>query len=588
LFKTLKQEWIDLSIRSPIVAVLGHVDHGKTLLLDKVRGTTIADKEAGKITQHVGASFIPTETIQKRCGKLLEKYNFKLTIPGLLFIDTPGHEAFTNLRKRGGSIADLAVLIIDATQGIQAQTKEAIEILKTYKTPFIVAANKIDLINGWIPNPNSCSLDTMKKQRDFVQQHLDEKIYKIIGQLGEMGFNSDRFDRITELTENIIIVPTSAKTGEGLPELLMFLAGLSQKYMEQKLHIDQESPGKGTVLEVKEIKGLGITIDVILYEGCIKQGDTIAVAGKNGVIITKARGVLQPEPLEEIRDPRKTFKSIKKVYAAAGVKIAAPGLEEALSGSPFIVVENEEKAKQEIEKELETFKIEKETTGTIIKTDALGSLEAIVNLLSKTEIPIKKADVGQVTKKDVLEADSIRKENIYLGVIFAFNTKVSEDAQEEAAKLKIPIFQSDIIYRLEEEYEEWKKQEETKEKKERLTKYIYPAKLKILPGCVFRASRPAVVGVEVIQGIIKQKYPLMNEDGKPIGKIQSIQDSNKTVEKAEKGMQVAISIEGATVGKNIYENQEIFTDIPTSQIYELIEKVEEKELIKQIKRIKGV
>jgi len=363
LFKTLKQEWIDLSIRSPIVAVLGHVDHGKTLLLDKVRGTTIADKEAGKITQHVGASFIPTETIQKRCGKLLEKYNFKLTIPGLLFIDTPGHEAFTNLRKRGGSIADLAVLIIDATQGIQAQTKEAIEILKTYKTPFIVAANKIDLINGWIPNPNSCSLDTMKKQRDFVQQHLDEKIYKIIGQLGEMGFNSDRFDRITELTENIIIVPTSAKTGEGLPELLMFLAGLSQKYMEQKLHIDQESPGKGTVLEVKEIKGLGITIDVILYEGCIKQGDTIAVAGKNGVIITKARGVLQPEPLEEIRDPRKTFKSIKKVYAAAGVKIAAPGLEEALSGSPFIVVENEEKAKQEIEKELETFKIEKETTG---------------------------------------------------------------------------------------------------------------------------------------------------------------------------------------------------------------------------------
>ncbi len=574
-------------IRSPIITVLGHVDHGKTFLLDRIRGTSIAAKEAGAITQHVGASFIPTDVIKQKCGELLEKYKFELKIPGLLFIDTPGHEAFTNLRKRGGSTADLAVLVIDITQGVQPQTKEAIEILKLNKVPFIVAANKIDLINGWISNEEEMFLKTFKKQREQVKQLLDEGIYKLMGQLSEFGFDSDRFDRVSDLTKQVLIIPVSAKTGEGIPELLLFLAGLSQKFMKNKLEIDEEKPAKGGVLEVKEVQGLGMTIDAIIYDGCLKKDDKIAVGGKNGVIITKIRALLVPQPLEEIRDPRKKFKTVDKVYAAAGVKIAAPGLEEALAGSPLRVIKgNEEEVKKEIESELRELRIEKQIDGVIIKADALGSLEAIVMLLENKGVPVKKADVGAVSKKDVIEAESVRKRNRYLGVIFAFNTNVMEEAREEARKTEVKIFESKVIYQLEEDYEKWRKEEEEREKEEELQKYIFPAKIKILPGFVFRASKPAVVGVEVIDGVIKSSYPLMNDRGKVIGTIQSIQEKNQSITKAEKGMKVAVSIQGAVVGRNINEGDILYTAIPKDQVYEMLSKFKKYlELIKEIKNI---
>lgn len=575
-----------MTVRSPIVVVLGHVDHGKTLLLDKVRGTAIAAKEPGAITQHVGASFIPTDVVKERCKDLLKKYGFKLNIPGLLFIDTPGHEAFTNLRKRGGSIADLAILVIDVTQGIQPQTIESIKILKIYKTPFIIVANKIDLINGWIKNKNQCYTDTFEKQRDFVQQELEKKLYGLIGELTKYGFDSDIFTNVEDPTKQILIIPTSAKTGEGIPELLIFLAGLSQKFMEKKLHIDMEKSAKGSVLEVKEVTGLGMTIDVIIYEGCVKVGDEIAVAGFDGVFVTKIRALLQPAPLEEIRDPRKKFKNVKKIYAAAGLKIAAPELEKTIPGSPFLVVKDKKKAVKIIEEELESIKIKKESLGVIVKTDALGSLEALVDFLSKSGIPVRSADVGMVTKKDLLEAETVKNSNRYLGVLFAFNTKIPQDVLNEAKKNMIKVFQSDIIYKLEEDYVDWKKDEEKLEKEEKLTKYIYPAKVIILPGYVFRQSKPAIVGVEVLGGILKSRTPLMNSDGEIVGRVQSIQEQNQSIKKAEVGMQVAVSIEDATVGRQIDEKEILYTAVPIKQIYELLDTFEDKELIQEIKKIR--
>ena len=575
-----------MSLRSPIVTVLGHVDHGKTTLLDKIRGTTIATKEAGAITQHVGASFIPTEAIKKQCKKLLKKYKLKLTIPGLLFIDTPGHEAFTNLRKRGGSIADIAVIVIDINQGIQPQTKESIEILKINKVPFLIAANKIDLINGWNSQPEKTIIESINTQRDFVQEIVEQKIYKIVGKLSEQGINSERYDRVTDRTKEAMIIPISAKTGEGIEELLLTLAGLSQKYMLKRLDINKEKHAKGTVLEVKEATGLGTTIDVIIYEGKIKQGDTIAIAGKNKPFTTKVRALLKPAPLEEIRDTGKKFKSVKEVHAAAGVKISAPGLEEAIAGSPLIIKDNADEALEEVKKEVEKIEIETKEEGVIIKTDALGSLEAIEELFKKNSIPIRKAEVGAINKKDLTEAETIKKQNRYYAIIFAFNTKVPEEIRQEANKNGIKIFESKVIYKLEEDYKEWLKKEKKKEKEEQLNQYIYPAKLKILPGHIFRISKPAVVGVEVLAGTIKSNYPLMNLNGEKIGKIKSIQRENQKVDKAEKTDKVAISIEGATAGKNIKEKDILFTAIPRKQIYQIEDKIEDKELIKEIKKIK--
>ncbi|NYZ79870.1 translation initiation factor IF-2 [Candidatus Micrarchaeota archaeon] len=575
-----------MTVRSPIVVVLGHVDHGKTMVLDRIRGTAVAAREAGAITQHVGASFIPVDVFEKKCGELLKKYKFELNIPGLLFIDTPGHEAFTNLRKRGGSVADLAVLVVDITQGVQQQTREAISILKNNKVPFIVAANKIDLIDGWQAHENTCSGDTIKSQRAFVQEHLDKKIYNLVGQLAEDGFDSERFDRVTDITKQVLIIPISAKTGEGMQELLMFLAGLSQKFMSKKLNIDDKSPAKGVVLEVKETTGLGMTIDAIIFEGCLKTGDIIALAGRNGAFTTKIRALLSPAPLEEIRDTKKKFTSMQKVYAAAGIKIAAPKLEDAISGSPLMVTTDEKKSIDEINKEIRSVLIQKETEGAVLKTDALGSLEAIAKLFEQSGIAIRRADVGAVSKKDVLEAETVRNSDRYLGVVFAFNTHVNEDAANEAKSSGVPIFASNVIYKLEEDYKAWKKDEEKREKIDQLSKYVYPAKIIILPGYVFRECKPAVVGVEVLAGIIKARQPLMNENGETIGHIQSLQEKNKTIEKAEKGAQVAVSIEGATVGRNIKEGQTLYTAVPIEQLYELMDVLDEKELLKEIKKIR--
>ncbi|MFH1235211.1 MAG: translation initiation factor IF-2, partial [Candidatus Diapherotrites archaeon] len=318
-------------IREPIISVLGHVDHGKTTFLDKIRGTALAEREAGRITQHIGATEVPIETIKELSGSLMARFGFSLNIPGLLFIDTPGHEAFTNLRKRGGSIADLAVLIVDLTQGFQNQTIEAIEILRSYKTPFIVGATKIDRLKEWNSKEGSF-LENLKNQSSGAEHELDEKVYALVTSLFKYGFESERIDRCEDFTKQVPIVPVSSISGEGIPEILMLLAGLSQKFLKKELEVSEKEEMKGTVLEVKEEKGFGATADVILYHGQIRTGNDIVLGGKNGIIKTKVRALLKPMPLEEMRDTKKKFVKVKEAIAACGVKIAAPGLDEALAG----------------------------------------------------------------------------------------------------------------------------------------------------------------------------------------------------------------------------------------------------------------
>ncbi|MCX8158534.1 MAG: translation initiation factor IF-2 [Candidatus Diapherotrites archaeon] len=542
------------AIRKPIIVVLGHVDAGKTKLLDRIRGTAIAEKEAGGITQHIGATEVPTEVIRRISGKLIEKYGFKIKIEGLLFIDTPGHEAFTNLRRRGGSIADLAILVVDINKGLEPQTKEAIAIARQYKTPFIVAANKIDTIRGWQTSELPFS-ENIKKQTDDCQRTLDEKIYKIVGELYQEGFESERFDRCSDFTKQIVIIPCCAKSGEGLAEILMFLAGLSQKYLEQKLKINVSGPGKGTIMEVKEERGLGTTIDVILYDGMLKLSDIIILGGKKGIIKTKIRALLEPMPLDEMRMPSEKFKQVKEVYAAAGVKIAAPMLEDAIAGSPVMVFTSTGDEKL-IEEELEIIRFESSSAGVIVKADTLGALEAIVKLLQEKDIKIKRAEIGDVTRRDVIDLCGLGKCD--KAVIFAFNVKVDDNAMIEAEKSGIKIFNNNVIYRLIEDYERWLEELRIKEIKERTEKAIFPAKLQILRGYVFRNSKPAIVGVKILGGRLKPNSTIMKE-GKIVGKIVGLQKEGKNLDIAKEGDEVAIAIDEAVIGRTLFEEDILYT-----------------------------
>jgi len=554
-------------LRQPIVAVLGHVDHGKTTLLDKIRGTTVAAREAGQITQHVGASMVPADVIEKitrPLAKLIPTVKFEL--PGLLFIDTPGHEIFSNLRKRGGAVADLAILVIDIMEGFQPQTYEAVEILKQRRVPFVVAANKVDRIPGWRPNPDQPILISMRKQDRAVLETMDTQIYKIMGELAKMGFDSERFDRIRNYTRQVAIIPISAKTGEGIPELLALLAGLAQRYMKGKLKY-VEGPAKGVIMEVKEEPGYGSTIDVIIYDGIIKQGDTIVVGGIDEPIVTKVRALLMPEPLQEMR-ATKRFRPVDEVSAAAGVKIAAPGLEKAVAGAPVYVAkgpEDIEKLKEQVRKEVEEILLETDKEGVIVKADTLGTLEALVQFLKNRGIPVRMAKVGPVTKRDVMEAIAVKRLKKEYGTILVFNVKTLPEARELAEKEGIKIFEHNVIYKLIEDFEEWLKQLKEEEKKRELEKLIRPGKIRILPGFVFRRSDPVIVGVEVLGGTIKPGYPLMKESGERIGSILQIQDKGKTVHMARAGQQVAISIKGRVmVGRHIDEGDILYTDIPSS------------------------
>ncbi len=580
-------------LRQPIVVVLGHVDHGKTTLLDKIRGTALVKKEPGEMTQEVGASFVPKSVIESLAQPLRKVINVKLEIPGLLFIDTPGHELFANLRRRGGSVADFAILVVDIVEGFQKQTYESIQILKERKVPFVVAANKIDRIPGWKPQDTSSVLLSLDKQSPQVRDLLDQYVYKLVVQLAEVGFNSERFDRIKDFTKYVAIVPVSGKTGEGIAELLALIAGLAQAYMKGKLKY-AEGPARGVVLEVKEEPGIGHTIDVILYDGILRKNDQFVLAGLNGPIVTKVRSIFVPRPLSDIRFAKTELTAIDEIQAAAGVKISAPGLEEALAGSPLIVANSDaevEAAKKQIEEEIKGVRFYDSTiNGIIVKADSIGSLEAIVNELRRRGIPVRLADVGPISKRDLLEAELVKKEAKEYALIGAFKVKPLPGLEIPS---DVKLVSSNIIYQLIDEIEKIIQLAKETEKRRTLDKLVLPAKFKILPGYVFRRSDPVIVGVEVLGGILRAKSPVMDSEGRPVGEIQQIQDNKKPVEQVSKGSEVAVSIKGnVMVGRQIDEGDMLYTDVPKEDLEILLTKYSDlvtddmKEVIKEIIAIK--
>jgi translation initiation factor 5B len=566
-----------MPIRQPIVCVLGHIDTGKTLLLDKIRKSSVQAREAGGITQHIGASFFPIETLKKLCGPILKKLRSRVRIPGLLVIDTPGHKAFANLRKRGGAVADIAILVIDVLRGFEEQTYESINILKAKKTPFLIAANKIDRVPGWISKSDKSFLESYQSQDSYVRQDLDEHLYTIMGTLSKLGFQADRFDKISDFTRTTAIVPVSAKTGEGIPELLAVLVGLTQQYLRARLKVTK-GPAKGTVLEVKEEPGLGTTINAIIYDGTLQKGDMLVVGGKEKPITTKVRAVLIPKPLDEIRDPRDKFSSVDMVSAAAGIKIAAPNLEDVLAGAPLYVVPSEARLEEYVKlvsEELGKLRIAIDIDGVVLKTDTLGSLEAIAESLKLNHVPIRLADVGDVSKRDVTEAVVVKGHEPLYGAILAFNVKTLPDAENEAIDRSILIFKNNIIYHLIDDYLKWMKSTQEERIQKEFDRLVRPGKIKILPGYVFRKAKPAIVGIEVLAGQIKPKYALIGEDGSSTGEIKQIQDRGQAITGAETGMQVAVSLDKPVVGRHINEGDILRVKVPEAHAKALLTKFQD-------------
>lgn len=559
------------TIRQPIVSVLGHVDSGKTTLLDHIRGSVVAEKEAGGITQMIGATSVPLDKISEVGGDMLEEMDVNLKIPGLLFIDTPGHAAFTSLRRRGGALSDIAVVVVDINDGVQPQTREAIEILKETETPFLIALNKIDTLQGWKKADDRFAV-SYHQQGERVRKQLDEVIYELMATFDDLGFTVDRYDRVDDFQKKIGIVPISAETGEGVPDLLMALSGLSQRYLADRLEVHGEE-GQGTVLEVNEVKGLGTTIDVILYNGMLRSDDTLVIGGEDGAVVTRVKALLEPAPLEEIREER-DFQQIDEVGAAAGIKIAAPDLDTALAGSPIRAVHSEEDVEQavvEVEEELGAFDHATARDGVIVRADSLGSLEALLDFLDERAIPVAKAEVGQVRKQDVIEAENAEGEN---RAILAFNTGITEAAEEALQGVDVQFFQGDIIYAIIDAYEEWVEEVEQRQRETVLEAITRPAKIRLLPDHVFRSSGPAVVGIEVLDGVLNSGSRLMSPDGERIGRVKAIQDEGESIDTAQKGREVAVSITDATVGRQIEEGDTLYTDIGAKD-YRIIQRMED-------------
>jgi len=544
------------NIRQPIITVAGHVDHGKTTILDSIRKTKVYDKEAGGITQKISFTKVPLEKIKERCN-LIEEKKIKLDFPGFLFIDTPGHAAFSHLRKRGGSLADLAILVMDINEGIMPQTQEVIEILKLNKIPFVIALNKVDNISGWRKQSDDLK-ESIEMQSVNAKMQFDEKLFTIIGSLHHHGFNAKPFWEIKDFTKEIALVLCSGKTGEGIDELILMLCGLSQKFLADGLKLGDEA--KGVILEIKKEKTMQYA-EAILYDGELSVKNEIAIASFDKPVVSKIR------VLEEIMPVSNKFKSMDKVIAANGIRMQLINSEGILPGMPFVIFKNNlEEIKKEFKKEIGE-KLKTDKKGIIIKADSLGSLEALMTMLKQEKIQIISAGIGNINKKDIISAQTNLKEDSVNGLILGFN--VEEDEEVKEMKLEgIKIIKNEIVYKLIEDLVKWQEEKRNEVKREKLMSLASVCKLKILHEYVFRNSNPAVFGVKVEAGKLRSGIHLINKDGKEIAKIKDVQENQKKVNEVVVGKEVAVSLPGIMFDRVLGETDELYSDLTEHQFKE--------------------
>ncbi|GIX79732.1 eukaryotic translation initiation factor 5B [Caerostris extrusa] len=534
-------------LRSPVVCVLGHVDTGKTKILDKIRSTNVQDHEAGGITQQIGATMVPEEALKDQCKMVKEFTELELKVPGLLIIDTPGHESFSNLRSRGSSLCDIAILVVDITHGLEPQTIESINMLKQRKTPFVVALNKIDRVYEWKTMKNKDVQDIIKGQSRSTKQFFEDRVKQVVLEFANQSLNAVLYYENPDPKQYVSMVPTSALTGEGMGNLMALIVELTQSMMAKKLMFSEEL--QATILEVKAISGLGHTMDSILVNGRLREGDTIVFAGYDGPVCSQIRSLLMPQPLKELR-VKTQFVEHREIEGAQGVKICGKDFDKAIAGLPLLVPKRPDETKILMDEVAATFRetmnaIKVTGTGVYVQTSTLGSLEALMEFLKESKIPVSGVRIGPVTKKDVMKASAMLEHDPTFAVILAFDVRIEREAQELADSLSIKIFHANIIYHLFDAFVNYRQEIKEKNREMHKTAAVFPCKLKILPQFVFNSRDPIVVGVSVEAGVLKDGTPLCvpSKEFLEIGVVTTIEVNHKPIEMARKGQEVCIKIE---------------------------------------------
>ncbi|KAF7597097.1 hypothetical protein BBP40_010571 [Aspergillus hancockii] len=592
------------NLRSPICCILGHVDTGKTKLLDKIRQTNVQEGEAGGITQQIGATYFPVDALRQKTAPVNKDGTFDFKIPGLLVIDTPGHESFSNLRSRGSSLCNIAILVVDIMHGLEPQTLESMRLLRDRRTPFIVALNKIDRLYGWKKIDNNGFQESLAMQNKGVQNEFRTRLERTKLLFAEQGFNSEVFYENKSMARNVSLVPTSAHTGEGIPDMLKLLTTLTQERMTNSLMYLSEV--ECTVLEVKIIEGLGTTIDVVLSNGILREGDRIVLCGLNGPISTNIRALLTPAPLKELR-LKSQYVHNKEVKAALGVKIAANDLEQAIAGSRLMVVgpdDDEEDIEDEVMSDLDNLlsKVSKDQRGVSVQASTLGSLEALLEFLRVSKIPVANISIGPVYKRDVMMCGTMLEKAKEYAVMLCFDVKVDKEAAAYAEEVGVKIFTADIIYHLFDDFTKHMAELTEKRKEESKMLAVFPCVLK--PVAVFNKKDPIVIGVDVTEGSLRMHTPLAAvktnsvtgaKEIIEIGRVVSIERDHKAVSVVKKGQpSVAVKIEGANqpmYGRQLEESDTLYSKISRASIDTLKEfyrsdvSMEEWGLVKKLKPV---
>lgn len=510
------------NLRSPICCILGHVDTGKTKILDRIRQTNVQEGEAGGITQQIGATYFPLDALKTKTQVVNKDGSFEFKVPGLLVIDTPGHESFTNLRSRGSSLCNIAVLVVDIMHGLEQQTLESMRLLRDRKTPFIVALNKIDRLYGWKKIENNGFQDSMALQNKGVQNEFRDRLEKTKVAFAEQGFNAELFHENKSMAKNVSLVPTSAHTGEGIPDMLKLLVSLTQERMTNKLMYLSEV--ECTILEVKVIEGLGTTIDVVLSNGVLREGDRIVLCGLNGAIATNIRALLTPAPLKELRI-KSQYVHNQEVKASLGVKIAANDLEHAIAGSRLLVVgpgDDEEDLEGEVMSDMDNLlgKVDKTGRGVSVQASTLGSLEALLEFLKVSKIPVANISIGPVYKRDVMQAGVMLEKAKEYAVMLCFDVKVDKEAQQYADDVGVKIFTADIIYHLFDDFTKHMAQLVEQKKEDSKLLAVFPCVINTIH--VFNKKDPIVIGVDVIEGSLRLHTPIAAVRTNPVTNVKEI------------------------------------------------------------------
>ncbi|KAJ2999795.1 hypothetical protein HDV02_001818 [Globomyces sp. JEL0801] len=567
------------NLRSPICCILGHVDTGKTKILDKIRQTNVQEGEAGGITQQIGATYFPIDAIEEKTKLIHKDKESGYQLPGLLVIDTPGHESFTNLRTRGSSLCNIAVLVVDIVHGLEPQTLESLNMLRARKTPFVVALNKIDRMFDWETHKDMPTRDTLALQKKHVVKEFEDRVTKTIVEFAEQGLNACLYWENTNMGKNVSLIPTSAVTGEGIPDLLHLLMDLCQSRMAERLMYISEL--ECTVLEVKVIEGLGTTIDVVLSNGVLNEGDRICVCGLNGPIVTTVRALLTPQPMRELR-VKSAYQHHKTVKASLGIKISAPDLEKAIAGSRLLVIgpdDDEDDIREEVMEDLQTLltSIDKSGKGVCVQASTLGSLEALLSFLRDCKIPVSGINIGPVHKKDIIRASIMLEKCPEYAQLLAFDVPIDREIEQLAADMGVKIFSANIIYHLFDQYTAYMKDLEESKKRDAAPSAVFPCLIKMIPDAVFNKRSPIIIGVDVVEGTLKLGTPLcvVGENGNVIslGKVVGIELNKKPKQEVKRGdPSVSIRLEcpnyatPAAYGRHFTDKNDIYAHVNFSQI----------------------